>query len=240
MAYEEGVNMNMPVAPAYAGNGIGGFGDGWWIILLILCLNNGLWGGYGGNGGGNSLYPWLNQSDQMNSGFRDQMLQSNIMSIITSISGGFADVQNALCSGFAGVVAAVNASQNAISQQLYQSELANLERSFAAQTAQTAAMNALQAQLAQYSYDQQSSMADLKYTLATEACNNRAAVQDAMQTILNTMCQDRLNAKDERIADLSRQLTMAQLAASQAAQTGDIKSFLVQNCGCGNPCGNNF
>lgn len=238
MAYEEGVNMNMPVAPAYANGGMGGFGDGWWIILLILCLNNGLWGGNGG--GSNALYPWLNQSDQMNSGFRDQMLQSNIASIISSISGGFADVQNALCSGFAGVVAAVNASQNALSQQLYQSELANLERSFAAQTAQTAAMNALQAQLAQYSYDQRAATEDLKYTIATEACNDRAAIQDAMQTILNTMCQDRLNAKDERIADLSRQLTMAQLAASQAAQTGDIKSFLVQNCGCGNPCGNNF
>lgn len=223
MAYEDGVNMNMPVAPAYGGSGMDGFGNGWWIILLILCLNNGLWGGFGGNGGGaNGLYPWLNQESQMNAGFQNQMLQSSISSIIGSITGGFADVQNALCSGFASVTAAVVAGQNAISQQLYSSELANLERSFAAQTAQAQQMNALQAQFAQCCCDQKAATADLKYTLATEACNSRAATAEAMQKILDVMCQDRLAAKDDRIADLERQLTLAQFYASQNSQTAAI------------------
>ena len=229
MAYEEGVNMSMPVAPAYGNGGMGGFGDGWWIILLILCLNNGLWGGYGGGNSTGGLYPWLNNSDQINAGFRDQMLQSNITSIISQISGGFADVQNALCAGFAGVTAAVVGAQNALSQQLYTSEMANLERSFAAQTAQTAAMNALQAQFAQCCCDQKAATADLKYTLATEACADRAAVADAMQRILDTMCQDKIDAKNERIADLERQLAMAQVQADRNLQTATILNSLGCN-----------
>ena len=36
------------------------------------------------------------------------------------------------------------------------------------------------------------------------------------------MCQDKIDAKNEKIADLERQLTMANLAASQSAQTAAI------------------
>ena len=209
MAYEEGVNMNMPVAPAYGGNGFGGIGDGWWIILLILCMNNGMWGGFGGNGG-NNLYPWLNQSDQMNSGFQNQMLQSSISEIIGSISGGFAAVQQALCSGFAGVTAAVVGAQNAITQQMNTYAMADLERSYN-----------LQAQLSQCCCENRAATADLKYTIAQEACADRAAVADAMQKILDTMCQDKIDAKNEKIADLERQLAIAQIIAG-----------VNNNCGC--------
>ena len=153
MAYEDGVNMNMPVAPAYPNGGMDSFGNGWWIILLILCMNNGLWGGLGGNGGGNyGLYPWMNQADQMNAGFQNQMLQSSINTIIGSISGGFADVQNALCAGLAGVTAAITGAQNSIQQQLYTNEMANMDRFFQ-----------MQSQFAQCCCDQKMATADLKY-----------------------------------------------------------------------------
>lgn len=202
MAYEEGVNMNMPVAPAYGGNGgFGGIGDGWWIILLILCMNNGMWGGFGGNGG-NSLYPWLNQSDQMNSGFQNQMLQSSISEIIGAISGGFASVQQALCSGFAGITSTIVNAQYALSQQMNNNAMAELERSFQ-----------LQSQLSQCCCENRAATADLKYTIAQEACADRAAVADAMQKILDTMCQDKIDAKNEKIADLERQLAISQIIA---------------------------
>lgn len=42
------------------------------------------------------------------------------------------------------------------------------------------------------------------------------------QRILDMMCQDKIDAKNEKIADLERQLTMANLAASQGAQTATI------------------
>lgn len=80
---ENGNGMVMPVGPMYGngsfGNGFGG--DGWWVILFLFALmgNNG-WGGFGG-GNGSQLYPWMNQSDQINGGFRDQMINGNINSI---------------------------------------------------------------------------------------------------------------------------------------------------------------
>ena len=80
---ENGNGMVMPVGPMYGNGGFGnGFGgDGWWVILFLFALmgNNG-WGGFGGGNGG-QLYPWMNQSDQINGGFRDQMINGNINSI---------------------------------------------------------------------------------------------------------------------------------------------------------------
>ena len=140
---DEGMNTTMLVQPSGAMSS-GGFGNGWggdgfWIILLFILLggwnNNGFGGGFGGN---NDLYPWMNQSNQMNNGFRDQMLNSSINGIQQSITSGFGDVQTALCGGFAGVNAAITGAQ-----------MADLERSFASQTATMQGMNAIQSQLAQ-------------------------------------------------------------------------------------------
>ena len=143
---ENGNGMVMPVAPMYGNNG--GFGGDWssWIILFLLF---GMFGGGWGNGfggfGGNELYPWMNQSNQINSGFRDQMINDNV----TSIRDGVYGISNQLCSGFAGVNAGITGAQNALAQQMYTNQIADMERSYAAQTANTAGMTALQAQLAQ-------------------------------------------------------------------------------------------
>ena len=159
MALEENSNMVMPVSPMYGGGngGFGGFGqDGWWILLLLLFAGGGWgFGGFGGGAGmammdgGFGLYPWLNNSQNINDGFRDQMLSSNIQGIQSSITSGFGDVQTALCGGFAGVNASINNSQNAIAAQLYSNQIADLERSFAAQTANTSAITGVSSQLSQ-------------------------------------------------------------------------------------------
>lgn len=225
--------MYMPVAPAYGNGGMNGFGGDWaWIILLLLLGwgNNG-WGGNGGGMGG--MYPWLNNSNQINDGFRDQMLNTTINGIQNGVISGFGDVQNSLCAGFAGVTAAVNGAQNATAQQLYTNQIADLERSFAAQTANTAALNALQAQFSQCCCDNRAGIENLRYTVATEACADRSAVSDALrdviaantastQRILDQMCQDKIDAKNETIAELRTQLNMANLAASQGAQTARV------------------
>lgn len=110
MAFTEDNNgspFTMPVTPMY-GNGGNGFGFGndlSWLILLLLCG----WGGgfgFGGNGfdgGAGSLYPWMNQTETINDGFRDQMLNTNVTSIRDGISG----ISTQLCNGFAGVNAGV-------------------------------------------------------------------------------------------------------------------------------------
>lgn len=220
------------------GNGFGG--DGWWILLLFILLGNGAWGmgGFGGEGG---LYPWLNNSQNINGGFRDQMLSTQINGIQNSITSGFGDVQTALCGGFAGVNASINGAQNAITSQMYANQIADLERSFAAQTANTAGMTALQAQLAQCCCDNRAATADLKYTVATENCADRTAaaqntrdIIDAQtrgtQAILDKLCALELDGVKGQLAQAQRenlglqnQLNMASFAASQAAQNTFIQ-----------------
>lgn len=145
----ENNGMVMPVAPyyggGYGGNDMFGGNSAWWLLILLIALGG--WGnGFGGVGGGmNELYPWMNNSQNINGGFRDQMLNDNITSIRDDVHG----ISNQLCSGFAGTTAAVTGAQNALAQQMYANQISDLERSFAAQTASTQGMNALQTQLAQ-------------------------------------------------------------------------------------------
>lgn len=243
MALTDENNMVMPVAPMYGNGGGfgGGFGGDWssWIILFLIFGMFGGWGnGFGGGfGGGADLYPWMNQNNQINDGFRDQMMNDNI----TSIRDGVYGINNQLCSGFAGVNATVNGAQNAISQQLYTNQLADLERSFAAQTASTAGMNALQSQLAQCCCDNRAATADLKYTVATENCQDRYAAAEntrdiiesqtrSTQAILDKLCALELDGVKNQLAQAQRenvglqnQLNMATLRESQTAQNAFIQ-----------------
>ena len=236
MAFEESNNMVMPVAPAYAGNNSGfGFGGDWaWILLLLVLFgggwNNGFGGGWGGN---NDLYPWMNNSNQINGGFRDQMLSTQLNGIQSSVTSGFGDVQNSLCAGFAGVNATVNGASNALAQQMYTNTIADLERSFASQTASTQGMTALQAQLAQCCCDNRSATQDVKFALATEACATRNAdatntrdIIDSQtrgtQAILDKLCALEIDAKNDTIAQLRSQINELSRNASQTAQTAAI------------------
>ena len=204
-------------------NGLGG-SDGalWLIIILVLFGGWGNRGGYGNQGGygaggigGNELYPWLNQTEVVNTGFRDQMLSNGITGIQQSVTNGFAGVQQSLCSGFAGV-------NQSMSNGFSQTQLAMLQ-----------GFNGLQAQQAQCCCDNQLAMANQTAALLAEHCSDRAALNDGVrdiiasqtagtQRIIDQMCQDKIDAKNERIADLERQLTMANLAASQTQQTAAI------------------
>lgn len=145
------------VAAVVGNNGGFGFGGnngdlGWILILFLFGIFNGGWGngGYGGYANvGSEIYPWMNQSQQVNDGFRDQMINSNIQGIQNSVTSGFGDVQNSLCSGFAGVNASINAAQNGVVQQMYANQIAGMQQSFANQTAMLQGFNGLQGQLAQ-------------------------------------------------------------------------------------------
>ena len=65
-------------------------------------------------------------------------------------------------------------------------------------------------------------VADLKYTVANEGAATRNVLAESTQRILDQMCQDKIDAKNEKIADLERQITMANLTASQNAQTAAL------------------
>ena len=247
----------MPVTPMYGGgSGFGGFGDnGWWIILLFVLMGG--WGnGFGNQGGMGGMYPWLNQSNQINDGFANQANGIALNGIQQAVTSGFGDVQTALCGGFAGVNASINGAQNAIAQQMYTNQISDLERSFAAQTANTQGMTGLQAQLAQC------------------CCDNKTQGIQNTQMILDKLCQLELDGVKNQLAQAQRenvglqnQLNMANLAASQTAQNAFIQQgfsnevdalynrlnscpvpttpvygrtpiFTCNNQGCGCGCGN--
>lgn len=243
---DTGNGMYMPVAPAYMGMGGGGnggfgggWGDGWWVILFLFALMGNGWGnGFGGGfGGGNALgydFPWLLNGQaginaNTNAGFRDAMLNDGI----TSIKSNLSDISTQLCGGFAGVTAAVNNAQNAVSQQLYTNQIADLERSFNAQTATTQGMNAIAMNLQNCCCENRANIADLKYTVATENCADRAALSDGLrdvltatqaqtQRILDQLCQDKIDAKNDTISQLRQELLYARGQASQDVQTARI------------------
>jgi len=244
------------VAAVTRGDGFGGFGgdSAWWLIVLFLFIFNGNWGNWGGGYGNGGV------GSEVQRGFDQSAVMSGLAGINSSVTNGFVDTAAALCNGFAGV----NAS---IANGFAQAEIANNAR----QIADMQTNFGLQSQLAQCCCDNRLASADLKYTIATENCADRTALSDALrdvlesqnagvQRILDTMCQDKIDAKNERIADLERQLTMANLAASQGAQTAAIianneaqtsaleqylapvprPAYIVQNpngCNCNTSCG---
>lgn len=241
MAFDEtrGNGMYMPVAPAY-GNG-GGFmngGDGWWIILLLLACGGG-WGmgGFGGGWGGmmgmGIDFPWLMNGQQnvmngvnanTNAGFNQAATQAAFGDLSNAVTAGFGNVQTALCGGFAGVNATVNGAQNALAQQLYTNQIADLERSFAAQTANTQGMSSLSSQLAQCCCDNRLATCQTQNALATESAATRSAIQAGVQSIKDMLCQQELDAERRDNQNLRSELMYARGQASQVAQTAAIEA----------------
>ena len=232
----------MPVAPAYAnggGFGNGGFGGDWGWIILLLLLAGGGWGlggmGMGGMMGGMmgmdfGLYPWLNNSQNINDGFRDQMLQDSVTSIrdgvsnlSTQLCNCCGDMQMALANGFAGVEQGANTRQ-----------IANMQQAFAAQTAMSQGFNNLQSQFADCCCENRLANCQTQNVIQSEgsatrfadANNTRDIIETANrngQLILDKLCQLELDGKQDRINDLERQLTFANLQASQVSQTAQIE-----------------
>lgn len=260
MALTDENGMVMPVSPMYGGNG-GGFGNNFsgdwgWIILLLLLAGNGGWGfggGFGGMGGfaadGAALYPWMNQAEITQGGFRDQMINGNI----TSIRDGLGDISTQLCSGFAGVNAGVASG-------FAQAEIAANGR-------QMADMN--------QNFALQSGISDLKYTIATEECatRNQSVIntRDIMendsrnhQAVMDKLCQLELDGVKAQLAQAERenlglqnQLNMATVQNGMNSEVDALYNRLKNcpvpsmpvygntpiftcggNSGCG--CGGNF
>ena len=213
MALTDGNGVVMPVAPMYGNDNSGFGGDNGWLIILLFLFAIGGWNGNGYGSGG---------SGEMQRGFDQAQIVNATSGISSDICNGFSGVQQSLCNGFAGVNATLNSGFANAETAANARQMANMQQAFD-----------LSSQFAQCCCNQQLQSANLANTIATEACADRATVTDGVrdilenqnngiQRILDTMCQDKIDAKNERIADLERQLTMANLAASQNAQTASI------------------
>lgn len=216
-------------APMYYGNNGGGLGFGNdWGSLIILFLLFGMFGngyGYGGGFGGNSEFPWLwngqnGINTNMNNGFQNAQLNDNV----TSVRDGISNIQMGMANGFNGVNTAVNGAQNAIAAQMYTNQIADMERSYAAQTANTQGISALQSQLAQCCCDNRAATQDVKFTIAQEECATRANSTANTQAILDKLCQLELDGYKRENDSLRTQLTFANMQASQTAQTAELRN----------------
>lgn len=186
------------------GNDFGFGGNGaWWLILFLFAIwgNNGNWGGSGG--GGNMAWPWaLSQNT-------DGLIQSGFNQ--ATISASLGDLSNAITNGFAGAeISRANQMMN-LTNQLNSAAMAQQ----------------------QCCCTTQQNIAALSADLAREACADRAAVSDGVrdilanqnmntQRLLDQMCNDKIDAKNEKIAELQTQLNLAVLRESQNAQTAQI------------------
>lgn len=241
MAITDGDNGNgfyMPVAPAYGGGyGNNGFGMGgdWfaWIILALLLGNGGFGFGMGGWGGmmgmgmmdGMWSFPWLfngqnNINNNTNSAFRDAMLNDGISGIRDGISG----ISTQLCNGFSGVNATVNSTAANAETAANARAIANMQQLYG-----------LSSQFADCCCENRLGIADLKYTVATENCADRAAVSDGIrdvianqtagvQRILDKLCDQELQAERRDNANLRSELMYARGQASQIEQTAALRA----------------
>ena len=235
-----GNGFYMPVQPAgygYGNQGNGFFGGDWAWILLLLLIGGGGWGmggfgmggmmwpmmmgGFGGGFGLDYLYPWLNNSQHISDGFRDQQLQTSISGLQNSVTAGFGDVQlgiaginQNICQTGNAITGAINNGFSAAEIAANGRQMANMQQGFGIQTA----INTGFAQNA-------AGTADLKYTVATEACADRAALSNALNTIL-THVDQKVQSVTDKLCQLELDGVKGQLAAEQR-ENANLRSDLM-------------
>ena len=215
--------MTMPVAPTgMTGGGWGGFGgdNGWWIIILFLAIFCG-WGG-NGNGFGNNG----RNSGGVVDGY---VLTSDFANVERKIDS----VNQGLCDGFYQQAQLVNGTNMAMANGFAQAELSRCNQ----QAALMQQLNNMAMQAQECCCENRAAIAQVRYDMATQACDTRNTVQNTTRDIIDAMnCGFRsidqrltaqeLAAKDAKIAEQNQQLFGYQLAASQAAQNNYLVSTL--------------
>lgn len=218
MSYTEGSGglsaADVAAVTGNYGNGNDFFGGNGAWWLIILLLFANNGWGNGFGFGGGGMMPYFMGANNQNDVQRG-FDQSAIMSGLTGIT-------SALSNGFANAeVSRCNAQMNTLQ-----------------------AMNGLAMSLQNCCCENRAGLADLKYTVATEACSDRAAVNDGVRdimaanaantqalinstnagftTIMDKICQLELDGKNQQIAQLQAQLNEANRRASQNDQTAQI------------------
>ena len=225
LATNNGNGYAYPVYPM-----MGGFGNdsAIWIILIIALLggfNNGN-GGFGNNGFDNG-YAWLSNGQKeimanTNNGFDTLHLSNQV----EGVRDGIAGISNQICNSTASVTSAIN-------NGFYNSEISANNRAIN----QMQDTFALSRQFADCCCENRLATCQTQNIVQNEgnatrfadANNTRDIITNATantQAILDKLCQLELDAKNDKITDLQREVLMKDLQASQTAQNAFIAQGL--------------
>ena len=242
------VGNNNPY-PMY-GNGFGnGFGgdSGWLWFIIILAMMNGGWGfggfggGFGGGVGMDVMYPWLSNGQKeimqnTNNGFDTLQLTNQL----TGINSGVQNLSTQLCNSTNDVISSVNNNFANAEISANSRQMANMQQAFNSEIATLNGFNNINNALQQCCCDNRLATCQTQNIVQNEANatrfadanNTRDIITNATsntQAILDKLCQLELDgvkaqveAKNDKIADLQRELSMADLRASQTAQNAFI------------------
>lgn len=207
MSLSEGMpTMTMPVAPANgSGNGFGFGGDGAWFLIILFLFAFCGWGGNGwSNNAGNSggvVDGYVLASDFSN-------IERKMDIINNGLCDGFYAVNNTLLTGFGNAELSRANQQAALMQQL----------------------SAMQMQAANCCCENRAAVAQVRYDMATQACDTRNTVQNATRDIVENQNANSRAILDfltnSKMRDLESANQELRLAASQAAQNNYLISQL--------------
>ena len=196
-----GTSTIMPVAPTGMMGG-GGYGG--------FGDGNG-WGNGNGNGGG-VMDGYVLTSDFAN-------IERKLDSVNSGLCDGFYAMNTGMLNGFAGVTQAVT---NGFSQ----AELARCNQ----QAALMQQLNAMQMQAQECCCENRAAIAQVRYDMATQACDTRNTVQNATRDIIDNQNQNSRAILDfltqSKLQDLQTAKQELRLQASQAAQNNYLISQL--------------
>ena len=171
------------------------------MVMPVAPMN----GGYGsmGNNGDWSfwivilfLFAFMSNGWGNNGGVNPYVMSNSA----NDVQRGFD--QQALVNGQTNILQALNSNQNVTN----------------------ASMNSLAMSLQNCCCENRAATADLKYTVANDGAQTRAAIQSGVQSVLDKLCQQEIDALKEQNSNLRTQLNLANLAASQTQQTAQILS----------------
>ena len=237
-------NNAYPVYPVMYGNGgFGGNGmfggDAIWLIVLLALIwngNNGNGGFFGGNGGFDNGYAWLSNGQKeimnnTNNGFDTLHLSNQI----EGTRDGIYSLSNQLCNSTSDVVSAINGGFSNAEISANARQIADMNQNFNNQIATLQGFNGLQKSFDSCCCENRLGIANLTSTVLAENCADREALSNGIrdiitsqnngvQRIIDQLCSDKIDAKNEKIADLQREILMKDLQASQVAQTADLRA----------------
>lgn len=206
MSLSEGMpTMTMPVTPANgSGNGFGFGGDGAWFLIILFLFAFCGWGGNGWGNNGNSggvVDGYVLASDFSN-------IERKMDIINNGLCDGFYAVNNTLLTGFGNAELSRANQQAALMQQL----------------------SAMQMQAANCCCENRAAIAQVRYDMATQACDTRNTVQNATRDIVENQNANSRAILDfltnSKMRDLESANQELRLAASQAAQNNYLISQL--------------